>query len=144
MSTPEQCRDYYQRNKDKLLARHRAHYDAKREEILAAQRDKRRAAKAAEEARNPKPAPPPPEPPKPPKPPKPAKEPRPAKLPKPAPKHDFVQLRRDQLGTLFREQRSQLPQCPICGARQNNRALVRVCATCGSRINIKEEQENDD
>ena len=23
-------------------------------------------------------------------------------------------------------------------------ALVRVCATCGSRINIKEEQENDD
>lgn len=133
MSTPEQCRDYYQRNKDKLLARHRARYDAKRDEILARQREKRHAAKAAEEARNPKPAPPP-EPPKPPKPPKPAKEPRPAKLPKPAPKHDFVQLRRDQLGTLFREQRSQLPQCPICGAFRENQYIVRVCTACGSQI----------
>ena len=133
MSTPEQCRDYYQRNKDKLLAWHRARYDAKRDEILARQREKRHAAKAAEEARNPKPAPPP-EPPKPPKPPKPAKEPRPAKLPKPAPKHDFVQLRRDQLGTLFREQRSQLPQCPICGAFRENQYIVRVCTACGSQI----------
>lgn len=114
MSTPEQCRDYYQRNKDKLLARHCARYDAKRDEILAKQREKRRAAKAAEEARN----------------------------PKPAPKHDFVQLRRDQLGTLFREQRSHLPQCPICGAYRENKCIVRVCTACGSKI-IEEEQQHD-
>lgn len=138
MSTPEQCRDYYQRNKDKLLARHRARYDAKREEILAAQRDKRRAASAAEEAHNSKPAPPP-EPPKPPKPPKPAKEPKPAKLPKPAPKHDFVQLRRDTLGSLSRQQRSQYPHCPICGARRENRYIIRVCTACGAKIEKMED-----
>lgn len=136
-----QMREQYQRNKEAVNARHRARYDAKRDEILARQREKRHAAKAAEEARNPKPAPPP-EPPKPPKPPKPAKEPRPAKLPKPAPKHDFVQLRRDQLGTLFREQRSQLPQCPICGAYRENKCIVRVCTACGSKI-IEEEQQHD-
>lgn len=138
----DQYRDYYQRNKEAVSARHRARYAAKRDEILAKQREKRHAAKAAEEARNPKPAPPP-EPPKPPKPPKPVKEPKPAKLPKPAPKHDFIQLRRDQLGTLSRQQRSQYPQCPICGAYRENRYIVRVCTACGSKI-IEEEQKHDD
>lgn len=129
-----QMREQYQRNKEAVSARHRARYAAKRDEILAKQREKRHAAKAAEEARNPKPAPPPPEPPKPPKPPKPAREPRPAKLPKPAPKHDFVQLRRDQLATLYRQQRSQYPHCPICGACRENRYIVRVCTACGAKI----------
>lgn len=79
-----QMREQYQRNKEAVNARHRARYAAERDEILAKQREKRHAAKAAKEARNPKPAPPP-EPPKPSKPPKPATEPKPAKLPKPAP-----------------------------------------------------------
>lgn len=137
----DQYHDYYQRNKEAVNARHKARYAAKRDEILAKQREKRHAAKAAEEARNPKPAPPP-EPPKPPKPPKPATEPKPAKLPKPAPKHDFVQLRRDQLGFLSRQQRSQYPHCPICGACRENRYIVRVCTACGSQI--EEEQKHDD
>lgn len=134
-----QMREQYQRNKEAVSARHRARYAAKRDEILAKQREKRHAAKAAQEARTPKPAPPPPEPPKPPKPPKPAKEPKPAKLPKPAPKHDFIQLKRDTLGSLYRQQRSQLPQCPICGACRENRYIVRVCTACGSKI-IEEER----
>lgn len=139
----DQYRDYYQHNKEAVNARHRARYAAKRDKILARQREKRHAAKAAKEARNPKPAPHP-EPPKPPKPPKPATEPKPAKLPKPAPKHDFVQLRRDTLGSLYRQQRSQYPHCPICGACRENRYIVRVCTACGSQINIEEGQEHDD
>ena len=131
-----QMREQYQRNKEAVNARHKARYAAKCDEILAKQREKRHAAKAAEEARNPKPAPPPPEPPKP------AKEPKPAKLPKPAPKHDFIQLKRDVLGSLARQQRSQLPQCPICGACRENRYIIRVCTACGSKI-IEEEQQHD-
>lgn len=138
----DRCRDYYQRNKAAIDARHKARYAAKRDEILAKQREKRHAAKAAKEALSPKPAPLT-EPPKPAKPPKPVKEPKPAKLPKPAPKHDFVQLKRDTLGSLARQQRSQLPQCHICGACRENRYIIRVCTACGSKI-IEEEQEHDD
>lgn len=138
-----QMREQYQRNKEAVNARHKARYAAKRDEILAKQREKRHAAKAVEEARNPKPAPPP-GPPKPPKPPKPATEPRPAKLPKPAPKHEFIQFKRDTLGSLARQQRSQYPHCPICGACRENRYIVRVCTACGSKINIEEGQKHDD
>lgn len=130
----DQYRDYYQRNKEAVKAR----YAAKRDEILARQREKRHAAKAAEEARNPKPAPPP-GPPKPPKPPKPATEPKPAKLPKPAPKHEFIQFKRDTLGSLYRQQRSQYPHCPICGACRENRYIVRVCTACGTKIEKMED-----
>lgn len=129
----DQYHDYYQRNKEAVNARHRARYAAKCDEILARQCEKRHAAKAVEEARNPKPAPPP-GPPKPPKPPKPATEPKPAKLPKPAPKHDFVQLRRDQLATLYRKRRSQYPHCPICGACRENRYIIHVCTACWAKI----------
>ena len=138
----EQSRDYYQRNKAAIDARHKARYAAKRDEILAKQREKRHAAKAAKEALSPKPAPLP-EPPKLAPPPKPAREPKPAKLPKPAPKHDFVHLKRDTLAVLYRQQRSQLPQCPICGACRENRYIIRVCTACGSQI-VEEEQKYDD
>lgn len=129
----EQMRARYQKNKQSEAEKKKARYAAKRDEILARQREKRHAARAAKEAMNPKPAPPP-EPPKPPKPPKTATEPKPAKLPKPAPKHDFVQLRRDQLATLYRQRRSQYPHCPICGAYCENRYIIRVCTACGAKI----------
>lgn len=129
MSTIEQCRDYYQRNKDKILARHRARYDAKREEILAAQRDKRRAASVARKALEA--AAKPVEPPKPAKPQKPAQKPKSAKAEKAA----FVPDERMNTAAKRedRENRNK-PHCPICGAVRDNRVIVRVCTACGTRI----------
>lgn len=148
MSTPEQCRDYYQRNKDKLLARHRARYDAKREEILAAQRDKRRAASAARKALEA--AAKPVEPPKPTKPQKPAPKPKSAKPEKAAftpdermntaaKREDRENYRRTQAIIIGALKRRNKPHCPVCGAVRDNRVIVRVCTACGARIREMED-----
>ena len=147
-------REYHQRNKEAIGARHRAYYAEHREEILAKQREKRNADKLARgeairvkltpeelyrrklernrrwrekrraeagvkprerkpvEARKP--------------------EQPPAKPPKPT--KDEAHYRLIQAMVTARQKHKDDPRCPICGARQCNRALVRVCATCGSRI----------
>lgn len=142
MSTPEQCRDYYQRNKDKIRARHRARYDAKREEILATQRDKRRAASAAKRAAA---AAKPVEPPKPAKPQKPAQKPKSAKPTKAAfapdermntavKREDRENYRRTQAIIIGEMKRRNKAHCPVCGAVRDNRVIIRVCTACGTRI----------
>lgn len=35
-----------------------------------------------------------------------------------------------------------LPTCPVCGAYQTSRALIHVCATCGSRIGGGERHDD--
>lgn len=143
MSTPEQCRDYYQRNKDKIRARKQAQYDAKREEILAAQRDKRRAASAARKALEA--AAKPVEPPKPAKPQKPAQKPKSAKATKAtfapdermntaAKREDLENYRRTQAIIIGALKRRNNPHCPVCGAVRDNRVIVRVCTACGTSI----------
>ena len=162
----QRMREYHQRNKEAVSARRRAYYAEHREEILAQQREKRNADKLARgetirvkltpeelyrrklernrrwrekrraaadvkpRERKPKPV-------------KAAK--KPEQLPvEPKPTKDEAHYRLIQAIVTARLKHKDDPRCPICGARQYNRALVRVCATCGSRINIKEEQENDD
>ena len=159
----QRMREYHQRNKEAIGARHRAYYAEHREEILAQQREKRNADKLARgEAIRVKLTP---------------EElyrrklernrrwrekrraaagvkPRERKLVKaqkpeqslaePKPTKDEARYRLIKAMVTARQKHKDDPRCPICGARQCNRALVRVCATCGSRINIKEEQEHDD
>ena len=162
----QRMREYHQRNKEAIGARHRAYYAEHREEILAQQREKRNADKLARgeairvkltpdelyrrklernrrwrkkrraaagvkpRERKPKPV-------------KAAQ--KPEQLPvEPNPTKEDAHYRLIQAIVTARQKHKDDPRCPICGARQYNRALVRVCATCGSRINIKEEQENDD
>ena len=162
----QRMREYHQRNKEAIGARHRAYYAEHRTEILAQQREKRNADKLARgetirvkltpeelyrrklernrrwrkkrraaagvkpRERKPKPV-------------KAAQ--KPEQLPvEPKPTKDEAHYRLIQAIVTARQKHKDDPRCPICGARQYNRALVRVCATCGSRINIKEEQENDD
>lgn len=159
----QRMREYHQRNKEAICARHRAYYAEHREEILAKQREKRNADKLArgetirvkltsEELRKrkrernrrwrekrraaagvkPRER-------------KPVKAQKPEQLPvEPKPTKEDAHYRLIQAIVTARLKHKDDPRCPICGARQCNRALVRVCATCGSRINIKEEQENDD
>ena len=162
----QRMREYHQRNKEAIGARHRAYYAEHREEILAQQREKRNADKLARgetirvkltpeelyrrklernrrwrekrraaagvkpRERKPKPV-------------KAAQKPE-QSLAEPKPTKDEAHYRLIQAIVTARQKHKDDPRCPICGARQYNRALVRVCATCGSRINIKEEQENDD
>lgn len=159
----QRMREYHQRNKEAIGARHRAYYAEHREEILAQQREKRNAdklargetirvkltpeelyrrklernrrwrkkrrAEAGVKPRERKPV-------EVRKPEQPLAEPKPTK--------DEAHYRLIHAIVTARQKHKDDPRCPICGARQYNRALVRVCATCGSRINIKEEQENDD
>ena len=162
----QRMREYHQRNKEAIGARHRAYYAEHREEILAQQREKRNADKLARgeairvkltpdelyrrklernrrwrkkrraaagvkpRERKPKPV-------------KAAQ--KPEQLPvEPKPTKDEAHYRLIQAIVAARQKHKDDPRCPICGARQCNSVLVRVCATCGSRINIKEEQENDD
>ena len=156
-------RESHQRNKEAISARHKAYYAEHRAEILAQQREKRNADKLArgetirvkltpEELRKRKrernrrwrekrraaagvkhher---------------KPVEVRKPEQLPvEPKPTKDEAHYRLIQAMVTARQKHKDDPRCPICGARQCNRALVRVCATCGSRINIKKEQENDD
>lgn len=159
----QRMREYHQRNKEAISARNRAYYAEHREEILAQQREKRNADKLARgetirvkltpeelyrrklernrrwrekrraaagvkprerkpvEVRKPK-----------------------QSLAEPKPTKEDAHYRLIQAIVTARLKHKDDPRCPICGARQCNRALVRVCATCGSKINIKEEQENDD
>lgn len=149
----ERMREYHQKNKEAIGARRRAYYAEHREEILAQQREKRNADKLARgetirvkltpeelrkhkreqnrrwrkkrraaagvkprerkpvEARKPE---------------QPLAEPKPTK--------DEAHYRLIQAIVTARQKHKDDPRCPICGARQCNRALVRVCATCGSRI----------
>lgn len=162
----QRMREYHQRNKEAIGARHRAYYAEHREEILAQQREKRNADKLARgetirvkltpeelyrrklernrrwrekrraaagvkpSERKPKPV-------------KAAQ--KPEQLPvEPKPTKEDAHYRLIQAIVTARLKHKDDPRCPICGARQCNRALVRICATCGSKINIVEEQENDD
>lgn len=152
----QRMREYYQRNKEAICARRRAYYAEHRAEILAQQREKRNADKLARgetirvkltpeelyrrklernrrwrekrraaagvkpRERKPKPV-------------KAAQ--KPEQLPvKPKPTKDEAHYRLIQAMVTARQKHKDDPRCPICGARQCNRALVRVCATCGSRI----------
>ena len=152
----QRMREYHQRNKEAIGARHRAYYAEHREEILAQQREKRNADKLARgetirvkltseelrkrkrernrrwrekrratagvkpRERKPKPV-------------KAAQ--KPEQLPvEPKPTKDEAHYRLIQAIVTARQKHKDDPRCPICGARQCNRALVRVCATCGSRI----------
>ena len=149
----ERMREYYQKNKEAISARHRAYYTEHREEILARQREERSAVKLArgetirvkltpEELRKhkreqnrrwrekrraeagvkPRER-------------KPVKAPKPEQPPvEPKPPKDEANYRLIQAMLIGRQKHKDDPRCPICGARQCNRALVRVCATCGSRI----------
>lgn len=149
----ERMREYHQKNKEAIGARRRAYYAEHREEILAQQREKRNADKLARgetirvkltpeelrkhkreqnrrwrkkrraaagvkprerkpvEARKPE---------------QPLAEPKPTK--------DEAHYRLIQAIVTARQKHKDDPRCPVCGARQCNRALVRVCAMCGSRI----------
>lgn len=40
----------------------------------------------------------------------------------------------DVLEAKARARLQALPTCPVCGAYQTSRALIRVCATCGAQI----------
>lgn len=139
----ERMREYHQRNKEAISARRRAYYAEHREEILAQQRAKRNADKLArgetirvkltpeelhrrklEQNRRWR-----------------AKrraaagvKPRERKPVEPKPTKDEAHYRLIQAMVTARQKHKDDPRCPICGARQCNRALVRVCATCGSRI----------
>lgn len=152
----QRMREYYQRNKEAIGARRRAYYAEHRKEILAQQREKRNADKLARgeairvkltpdelyrrklernrrwlkkrraaagvkpRERKPKPV-------------KAAQ--KPEQLPvEPKPTKDEAHYRLIQAIVTARQKHKDDPRCPICGARQCNRALVRVCATCGSRI----------
>lgn len=159
----QRMREYHQRNKEAIGARHRAYYAEHREEILAQQREKRNADKLARgetirvkltpeelyrrklernrrwrEKRRAEAGVKPRER-------KPVEVRKPEQpLAEPKPTKDEAHYRLIHAIVTARQKHKDDPRCPICGARQYNRALVRVCATCGSRINIKEEQENDD
>lgn len=159
----QRMREYHQRNKEAIGARHRAYYAEHREEILAQQREKRNADKLARgetirvkltpeelyrrklernrrwrEKRRAEAGVKPRER-------KPVEVRKPEQpLAEPKPTKDEAHYRLIHAIVTARQKHKDDPRCPICGARQCNRALVRVCATCGSRINIKEEQENDD
>lgn len=159
----ERMREYHQRNKEAISARHRAYYAEHREEILAQQRAKRNADKLArgetirvkltpEELRKHKreqnrrwrakrraetPAKPRECKPKPVK----VRKPEQPPIKQPKPTKDEAHYRLIQAIVTARQKHKDDPRCPVCGARQCNRALVRVCATCGSRINIEGEQE---
>ena len=159
----QRMREYHQRNKEAIGARHRAYYAEHREEILAKQREKRNADKLARgetirvkltpeelyrrklernrrwrEKRRAAAGVKPRER-------KPVEVRKPEQLPvEPKLTKDEAHYRLIQAIVTARQKHKDDPRCPICGARQYNRALVRVCATCGSRINIKDEQENDD
>lgn len=152
----QRMREYYERNKEAICALHRAYYAEHRAEILAQQREKRNADKLARgetirvkltpdelyrrklernrrwrkkrraaagvkpRERKPKPV-------------KAAQ--KPEQLPvEPKPTKDEAHYRLIQAIVTARQKHKDDPRCPICGARQCNRALVRVCATCGSRI----------
>ena len=157
----QRMREYYQKNKEAIIARHRAYYAEHREEILAQQRKERSAVKLArgetirvkltpEELRKHKreqnrrwrekrraaagvkPCEHKPKPVKAQKPEQPLAEPKPTK--------DEAHYRLIQAIVTARQKHKDDPRCPICGDRQCNRTLVRVCATCGSKISIKEEQ----
>lgn len=149
----QRMREYHQRNKEAIGARHRAYYAEHREEILAQQREKRNADKlacgktirvkltpeelyrrklernrrwrekrraaAGVKLRERKPM----------------EVRKPEQLPvEPKPTKDEAHYRLIQAIVTARQKHKDDPRCPICGARQCNRALVRVCATCGSRI----------
>lgn len=114
----ERMREYHQRNKEAISARHRAYYAEHREEILAQQRAKRRA-EAGVKPRERKPVE--------------ARKPE-QPLAEPKQSKDEAHYRLIQAMVTARQKHKDDPRCPICGARQCNRALVRVCATCGSRI----------
>lgn len=154
----QRMREYHQRNKEAISARHKAYYAEHRTEILAQQREKRNADKLArgetirvkltsEELRKrkrernrrwrekrraeagvkPRER-------------KPVEVRKPEQpLAEPKPTKDEAHYRLIQAIVTARQKHKDDPRCPICGARQCNCALVRVCATCGSRINIKEE-----
>lgn len=154
----QRMREYHQRNKEAIGARHRAYYAEHREEILAQQREKRNADKLARgetirvkltpeelyrrklernrrwrEKRRAAAGVKPHER-------KPVEVRKPEQLPvEPKPTKDEAHYRLIQAMITARQKHKDDPRCPICGARQCNCALVRVCATCGSRINIKEE-----
>ena len=149
----QRMREYHQRNKEAIGARHKAYYAEHRAEILAQQREKRNADKLArgetirvkltpEELRKrkqernrrwrekrraeagvkPRER-------------KPVEVRKPEQLPvEPKPTKDEAHYRLIQAIVTARQKHKDDPRCPICGARQCNRALVRVCATCGSRI----------
>lgn len=157
----ERMREYHQRNKEAIGARHRAYYAEHREEILAQQREKRNAdklargetirvkltpeelrkhkreqnrrwrakrrAEAGVKPRERKPVE--------------ARKPEQPPVKQPKPTKDEAHYWLIQAIVTARQKHKDDPRCPICGARQCNRALVRVCATCGSRINIEEEHE---
>lgn len=150
----ERMREYHQRNKEAIGARHRAYYAEHREEILAQQREKRNADKLARgeairvkltpeelyrrklernrrwrekrraaagvKPRERKPVE--------------VRKPEQPPVKQPKPTKDEAHYRLIQAMLIGREKHKDEPRCPICGARQCNRALVRVCATCGSRI----------
>ena len=149
----QRMREYHQRNKEAIGARRRAYYAEHREEILAQQREKRNADKLARgetirvkltpeelyrrklernrrwrEKRRAAAGVKPRER-------KPVEVRKPEQLPvEPKPTKDEAHYRLIQAIVTARLKHKDDPRCPICGARQYNRALVRVCATCGSRI----------
>lgn len=149
----QRMREYHQRNKEAIGARHRAYYAEHRAEILAQQREKRNADKLARgetirvkltpeelyrrklernrrwrEKRRAEAGVKPRER-------KPVEVRKPEQLPvEPKLTKDEAHYRLIQTIVMARQKHKDDPRCPICGARQCNRALVRVCATCGSRI----------
>lgn len=151
----QRMREYHQRNKEAVSARHRAYYAEHRAEILAQQREKRKADKLAcgetirvkptsEEIHQRKlernrrwrakrraetPAKPRGRRPNPEKAQKPKKPPA-----KPVQAKDDAHYRLIQALLARREKYKNTPRCPICGDYQTNTALIRVCSTCGSRI----------
>ncbi len=159
----ERMREYHQKNKEAIGARRRAYYAEHREEILAQQREKRNADKLARgetirvkltpeelyrrklernrrwrEKRRAAAVVKPRE-----RKPKPVKAQKPERLPvEPKPTKDEAHYRLIQAIITARKKHKDDPRCPICGARQCNRALVRVCAMCGSRINIEENSKH--
>lgn len=154
----ERMREYHRKNKEAIGARRRAYYAEHREEILAQQREKRNADKLARgetirvkltpeelhrrkleqnrrwrEKRRAEAGVKPRER-------KPVEVRKPEQpLAEPKQSKDEAHYRLIQAIVMARQKHKDDPRCPICGARQCNCALVRVCATCGSRINIKEE-----
>lgn len=146
-------REYHQRNKEAISARHRAYYAEHRAEILAQQREKRNADKLARgetirvkltpeelyrrklernrrwrEKRRAAAGVKPRER-------KPVEARKPEQLPaEPKPTKDDAHYRLIQALIARREKYKNVPRCPVCGDYQTNTALIHVCSTCGSRI----------
>lgn len=120
----QRMREYHEKNKEAINARHKAYYAEHREELLARQREKRKADKlACGETIRVKPTP---------------EEIYQRKLERNrrwrAKRRAETPAKPRQALLARREKYKNTPRCPICGDYQTNTALIHVCSTCGSRI----------